>query len=213
MRKVSFFIAVLSFLWAGPLAAETIRVRPDLIVELNLPSARWTISRQAPDFLLEETAEHLEHELAGQGKQLDPGKLRAAAVNRLAANEIFVFNPDSGAVLTLDFSPLREGEDPPGRKTVAASARYAGDSLASEEGITEVDAETGKTSVEGAEHAYRVAARYRHHGQPTEFVGIVGFVRPYWFFFYYTDPLKDRRDAGEMNTILASTVLKAGTAE
>lgn len=209
MRKAACFLAALSFIWVCPLAAETIRIGPDLVLELRLPGERWTFSRQAPDFLLEETAEHLEHELAGQGKQVDPGKLKAAAAKRLAVNEVFVFNPDSGAVLTIDFSPLREGENPPGRKTVATSARYAGDSLASEEGIAEVERKTVKTRVEGAEHASRVEARYRHHGEPTEFVGIIGFVKPYWFFLYYTDPLKDPRDAGEMNTILESVVLKA----
>lgn len=207
MRKAAFFLTVISFLWTCPLAAETIRISPGLSVELSIPGERWTLALKAPDFLLEETAEHLEHELAAQGKHVDSAKLKAAAAKRLAANEVFIFNPASGAVMTLDFSPLREGEDPPGRKTVAASARYAGDSLASEEGVSEVDMKTVQKMVVGAEHAHGVEARYRHHGEPTLFVGIVGFVNPHWFFFYYTDPLKDPHDAEDMNTILESLIL------
>jgi hypothetical protein len=211
MRKTLFLLVALSLLWTSSLAAETIRIGPGMVMELTLPGARWTITPQAPHFLLEETAEHLEHELAGQGKQLDSAKLKAAAAKRLSVNEAFVYNSESGAVLTIDFSPLREGEDPPGRKTVAASARYAGESLAGEEGYGEVDWESGKTRVEGARHAYRVDARYRYHGEPAAFVGVIGFARPYWFFFYYTDPLKDPRDAVEMGTILESVVLRVET--
>lgn len=206
LKLFAVLLAVLLFT-CQPLSAETVRIQPDLTIELDLPGEEWKLSRQAPLFLEESTAEHLEHELEAAGKRVDSAKLQELAARRLSANEAFVYNPATGAVLTIDFSPLRDGESTPGRRALAASARYAAEGLADEEGFAEVTQQTAKIEVAGARYAYRIDARYRHHGEPTKFVGIVGFVSPYWFYLYYTDPLKDPRDAAAMDRVLKSLVV------
>lgn len=207
MRKVLYlslgFLLILPF----SLAAETLQLVPGLALQVELPSSRWVVSREAPELLVEETAEHLEHELLAQGKKLDAAALKAAAVKRLAANEAYIFNPASGAHLAIDFSPLREGEGAPGKKTIAASARLAGESLEGEEGASEVRQESRKSSVKGAEAAYRVDATFRQHGEPRKFIGIIGFRAPYWFYLYYTDPLREPADEREMELILKSLLV------
>ncbi|WP_155890685.1 hypothetical protein [Desulfuromonas sp. TF] len=210
MYRIALLVVVLLFAGASSLAAETLSIVPGIALEVNLPGQKWQMSRQAPEFLVRETAEHLEHELADKGKQVDAESLKAEAGKRLAANELFIFNPDSGAVLTIDFSPLKEKEKAPRDRTVASSARYAGESLSSEEGIEGVESKTDKVKVAGAGSAYRVNASYRQHGDPMKFTGIIGFAEPYWFFFYYTDPLRDPGDAEEMGRILDALVLKPG---
>jgi len=130
------------------------------------------------------------------------------ARRRLGANELFIFNPDSGAVLTIDFSPLRGGEKAPEDGTVASSARYAGESLESEEGVDGVETKTDKVHVPGADYAHQIQASYRQRGKPLKFTGIIGFVDPYWFYLYYKDPLRNTSDAEDMRRILDSIVLK-----
>lgn len=192
----------------SPAASETLRLAPDLSLEMALPAEGWVMSSEPPPFLLESTAEHLEHELAAAGKEVDDAKVRALAARRLAANEAYVYNPASGAVLTIDVSPLREGEAPPSRRAVATSARYAGEGLADEEGVADLDQRSARVEVAGAEHAYRIDARYRHHEQPTQFIGIVGFVSPYWLYLYYTDRLVEPGDAAAVDRALATLVLR-----
>lgn len=208
MIRIAFSMFVLLLAGAASLSAETIPVAPGVVLEVNLPGQKWEMSRQAPEFLVSETAEHLEHDLAAQGKQVDAGKLKAEAGKRLGANELFIFNPISGAVLTIDFSPLRENEKAPRDRNVAASARYAGESLSSEEGIEGVKSKTDRVQVTGAGSAYRVRASYRQHGEPKKFTGIIGFADPYWFFLYYADPLRDPGDGEEMERIMDSLALK-----
>ena len=209
MHRIALSVVVLLLLGVASLEAATLSLVPGVDLEVDLPGQKWQMSRQTPEFLILQTAEHLEHELADQGKQVDAEELKAAAAKRLAANELFIFNPDSGAVLTIDFSPLKENEKAPRDRTVAASARYAGDSLSSEEGLEGVESKTDKVKVAGAASAHRIKASYRQHGEPMKFTGIIGFIEPYWFFFYYTDPLRDPGDAEEMGRILDSLVLKS----
>jgi len=207
MRK-SFCLALLLLLaLPGILPAETLEIAPGLAMKVEVPGDRWSISNEAPSFLVEENVEHLEHELLAQGKKVDADALQAAARKRLAANEAFIVNLTSGACLTIDFSPLREGEAAPGKKTIATSARYAGEGLQDEEGVTEVQQKSGKTEIRGAEIAYRVEAEFRMHDEPRKFIGIVGFKSPYWFYLYYTDPLRDSTDMQDMERILESIEL------
>jgi hypothetical protein len=212
MRK-GFWLS-LAFLFVLPLSlpAETLQLVPGVVLKVELPSDRWSISREAPAFLVEEIAEHLEHELLAQGKKVDPAGLQAAAQKRLAANEAYIVNAASGAYLAIDFSPLREGEAAPGKKAIAASAKYAGEGLVDEEGATEVRQKSSKTKLGGAELAYRVDARFRMHDEPRNFIGIIGFRAPYWFYFYYTDPLRDARDIQEMEQILRTLILSSAGA-
>jgi hypothetical protein len=188
--------------------AETIDVGNGLSIQMDIPPGRWQVYRQPPAFLVAEIAEHLEHELAAQGKPAGAEAVRRAAEKRLAANEAFVCNPASGACLTIDFSPLRPDEDAPGGRAVALSARYAGEGLADEEGVTGLEQRNGKVSVPGAEAASRVDARYQLHGEPRQFIGIIGFLQPSWFFLYYSDPLRDAGDFPEMEKILKSAALQ-----
>lgn len=207
MRKVFWFSLVFLFSLPLSLPAETLQLVPGLALKVELPGDRWSISREAPSFLVEEIAEHLEHELVAQGKSLDPAALQAAARKRLAANEAYIVNPASGAYLAIDFSPLREGEKAPGNKAIAASAKYAGEGLVDEEGATEVRQKSSKAEVRGAEVAYRVDASFLLHDEPRKFVGIIGFRAPYWFYFYYTDPLRNDGDIQEMEQILRTLIL------
>jgi hypothetical protein len=209
MRKAFWLLLVFLFTFPLSLPAETLQLVPDLDLKVELPGDRWSISREAPAFLIEETAEHLEHELLAQGKKVDPAALQAAAKKRLAANEAYIVNTASRAYLTIDFSPLREGETAPGKKAIAASAKYAGEGLVDEEGATEVRQKSSKTEIRGAEAAYRVDASFRMHDEPRKFIGIIGFRAPYWFYLYYTDPLRDAADILEMEQILQTIVLSA----
>lgn len=209
MRKAFWLSLVFLFTLPLSLPAETLQLVPGVVLKVELPSDRWSISREAPPFLVEEIAEHLEHELLAQGKKVDPAALQEAAQKRLAANEAYIVNAASGAYLAIDFSALREGEAAPGKKAIAASAKYAGEGLVDEEGATEVRQKSSKTELRGAEFAYRVDASFRMHDEPRKFIGIVGFRAPYWFYLYYTDPLRDGGDIREMEQILQTLALSA----
>ena len=134
-------------------------------------------------------------------------QIREATEKRLNINELFIFNPASHARLVVDFSALREGESPPSQKTIATSAEYAGQGLINEEGVTNVRYKTSKFRLSGAARACRLDAEFNHHNEPFKLVGIVGFVQPYWFYFYYTDPLKDPADLGSMEKLMDSFIL------
>lgn len=213
MSKICWLLLSALLMFPMTLSAETLRIGADLTVDFTLPGDRWVMTREAPAFLLEETVEHLEHELAAQGKHPDSDALKRAAEKRLAANEAYLCNPASHACMVIDFSPLREGEEAPGKRAIAASARYAGEGLEDEEGLSEVRQKNGSTRVKGADAAYRIDATFRSHGEPRRFLGIVGFRAPYWFYFYYTDPLKDLNDYGEMEAILGTFTLSGGVKE
>jgi hypothetical protein len=208
MKRHPWFPLLVLLLVPAPVPAESLSIGPDLVLEFTAPSARWVLTREAPAFLLEETAEHLGHELAEQGRTPDAGAVRQAAVKRLAANEGYLCNPASGACLVIDFSPLRQDETPPSRKAVATSARYAAEGLAEEEGVTELRQSSGKARLAGADSASRIDASFHQHGEPRRFLGIVGFRDPYWFYLYYTDTLKNADDYGEMEGVLQTLVLR-----
>ncbi|BCR04823.1 hypothetical protein DESUT3_18920 [Desulfuromonas versatilis] len=195
---------------APPRVDRTVDVGSGLKLGLALPSERWVVQSTVPDFLVEERAEHLEHELAEKGKQVSREDLLNLSRKRLSANELFVFNPQTRAVLEVDFSPLDKGESAPSRGTVANSARFAGESLSQEEGVTQASADVAKTRVYGAMAAYRLDAAYQHHGHSTRFVGVVGFADPCWFYLYYTDPLADAADLQEMDSLLRNLLVEGG---
>lgn len=212
MRKSFWLIPLLLLLLPAALWAETYRIAPGLTVEIALPSERWTVSQSPPSQSIAELAEHLKHDLEAQGKEATEEQLREVARKRLAANELFVFNSATGAHLDVDFSPLREGESPPSQKSVETSARYAGEGLGNEEGVSGVIYRVKKTEVSGAEAASRFDAEYSHHGEKRVLVGIVGFVQPYWFYLYYTDLLQDPQDRVEMEKILETLKIRISPA-
>ncbi len=217
LRRLAL-MSLLLFILGGcattpPQVNRTVQLNPDLSLGFALPSDRWVVEQAVPEFLVEERAEHLEHELEAQGKKISRDELLQLARKRLAANELFIYNPQTKAVLEVDFSPLEKGESAPSKGTVANSARFAGDSLSQEEGVTDAVTSTEKAKVYGAMAAYRLAASYKLHDQDTQFVGVVGFAEPYWFYLYYTDPLKDARDLQEMDIILRNLLLKSAGAK
>ena len=191
---------------AAPSSAEELTLPDGLTLTFTLPDG-WAYSRQAPQFYVEETVEHVTHELADQGKKVESDRLRDAVTRRLATNEGFVYHPESHSMLLIDFSPLREGEAEPSRDTVAQSARYAAGELRQEEGAADVAAGSDRTNFSGMPYAYRVDATYTMHGEPRRFIGIVGFRSPYWIYLYYTDTLTNSSDREAMEELLRTARL------
>ncbi len=206
MKKI-LIVCVLLFL---PLSAwgVTIQVHPGLSVEVSLPGERWQISRQAPEFLVRELAEHATDGMRAKARKAGIDDPQEMARRMLSANEFYVFNPETRACLLVDFSPLKAGEEPPSNRVVKKSVQFAGESLSGEEGYSNVQTRTGKTAIRGAETAHRLDARFVKHGEEVRFVGIVGFAEPCWFFLYFTDPLEDERDWTEMAGILETLRVK-----
>ena len=190
-----------------PGVTRTVQINSDLTVGLAIPGQRWELARQIPEFLVEDQAEHLARELGGQGRNVSREELVALARKRLGTNELFLFNPATKAHLEVDFSPLFAQETAPSEEAVALSVRYAAESLSREEGVSDVRTRSKKVLVHGALAAYRLDAEFLMHGSRTRFVGVVGFYSPYWFYFYFTDPMKDPEDYEEMGNILKSLAI------
>lgn len=189
------------------LRADTIAIDRNLSLRLEPPGGDWTLTKEAPSFLLEETVEHLRHELAGKNKAVPEEKILEAARRRLQANEAYLCQSVSGACLVIDFSPLRPGETPPSARSVKQSAKYAAEGLEEEEGISGVKHNVRKIVFPGAASAYRIDASYRQHGTPSTFKGIVGFAGSHWFYLYYTDRHRNLSDAPAMDAVLQSAAL------
>lgn len=194
----------------NPWPDTLLEVAPGLTLAIRIPPGKWRVAAQAPGFLVEEMAGHVAHDLEEQGKAVDAAAIEAAVGQRLAANEQFVFNPVSGAHMEIDFSPLTAGETAPSRRIVADSARYAAESLISEEGVGAVDYQIRRARVPGADHAYSLAANYRKHESPTRFYGLIGFAGGGWFYLYFTDPGKDETDYPESQCMFRSARLLRG---
>lgn len=196
---------------AAPKAPDALlAVSPGLSVGIDLPDDKWKVSSGAPDFLIDEMAEHVAHDLEAQGKFVDQVTIEDAVAKRLAANEHFVFNPVSGAHMEIDFSPLDSDGEAPSRESVANSARYAADSLGSEEGVAGLTYEVEKVRIYGADYAYSLQASFTKHDVPTRFYGLIGFADSSWFFIYYTDAGRDPEDYPQAMQILRSVQVVYG---
>ncbi len=204
MIRSTLWLTLLLVLVPGFLQAQTFQLAPGFTLDVSVPEGRWRISQTPPELLVEETAEHLEHEMAEKGQQVDPERLRDHARERLGANELFIFNPESGSNLMVDVSALGEGEAAPSKRAIQTSARYAGESLSSEEGVSNVTSEVNRVRLEGVRAAFRLDASYLQHEEPRTFVGIIGFADPYWVFIYYTDHRTDSADLPEAEEIFRS---------
>ena len=201
------FFLLLTACTVPPRPVNKVLVTPEYYLGMNLSDERWVISKKTPEFLMEEMAEHLAHDLKSSHPNITRAQIQETAEKRLHANELFIFNPRSHARLVIDFSALRKGESPPSKKTIATSADYAGQGLSNEEGITNVVHQTSKSRIPGATRAYRLDAEFKLHHEPFKLVGLIGFAQPYWFYFYYTDPLKDSADLVSMEKLINSFVL------
>lgn len=193
-----------------PPSAQRLQIQPDLKLGLPKLGPNWVVSQEVPEALVAETAEHLQHELEAQCKQVPAVKLLEQTRKRLAASELFIYNPRTGATMTVDFSPLKANESNPGRRTIAQSAEYAAQGLEEEEGLSNVTHSTTQTSMLGLQYAYRIDANFQKHGAATRFLGVVGFTAPYWCYFYYTDPLQDPQDFSEISSLLQAMVVYSG---
>ena len=184
-------------------SAERLQITENTALSFAIPQG-WEWAKEPPAALLEEMAEHIEHEAKGKGYSPTQEQLLDAAKKRLKANEVLLYNPQSTAFMTLDLSHLKKGEKAPGKKTIKLSAKYAGQSLEQEEGVSQLTGNSKEVSINGAWYAYRYDADYLHHEEKMNFSGVIGFASPNWFFFYYTDYLKDPADKQKAEDIFKS---------
>jgi len=201
--KRSIILLISAFFFCSVASAEEIEISPTTSLQFSVPTG-WLLADKPPMNLLEEMAEHISHEAAAKGHSPSKDQLLSAARKRLAENEVILYNPKTISHLTLDFSPLRQGERAPSEKSIKLSAKYAGESLEQEEGVSQHSGKTYETSVDGAWYAYRYDASYLHHDEKMAFSGVIGFKEPYWFFFYYTDYMQDPADRERLEQVLKS---------
>lgn len=189
-----------------PAFADTIDVGGGLVLDIAV-QPDWTIPQEPPAALVEEIAEHIGHEAEEQGASPTRAQLLQVARQRLAANEAIIYH-ESGAHLDIDFSPLDAGEKPPAKKTLRNSAKYAAQSLQSEEGVSDVVWEVQPFEVKGARDAFLLSADYQQHAEPVRFLGVIGSAGNQWFFLYYTDRGKSAGTFEAMQEMLASVEIR-----
>ena len=178
-----------------PLAAETLRTPGDSYLHWTLPVG-WEVRSVPPAPLVEELTTQLREEARHQGRNPTEETLKQAALRRLKMNELLLFHPASGAWLSCDFSPLKSNEGSPDADLLALSARYALESLTSEEGVTVISSRQTALNLPGAPGTRRLQAEYVKHGIRTRFDGLVGYRRGEWFFIYLTS-YPDKADLAE----------------
>ncbi len=188
--------------------AASYEVRPGIEVSIATLPSSWQVSKTPPAFLVRERAAHLHEPQLAAARKAGFDTPEEAARQMLQVNELFIFNPQSGGHLEVDFSPLKAGEEAPTAGTLKASARYAAEGLETEEGIEAVRAKVGKTDITGADAAFRVDAEFRSHGEPTRFVGIITFASNHWIYLYYTGPQSAAEDLTAVNRIMESLSIR-----
>lgn len=208
MKRFIFVLFVLVFF---PLSgySQSYQVMPDLTFEFELPSSHWQTAETAPRFLIEERAKHIHDNMMKRFKQRGIESKEEAAEIQLKANELFIFNQKIGSYLEIDFSPLKKDDKAPSKRSIALSAKYTGEELEHEEGLSQVKQTSRKVQIEGSKYAYRVDAEFVKHGEGKRFIGLIGFVDKYWFYLYYTAPADSTQDTSEMEELLNSIIIKA----
>lgn len=181
--------------------AAAFQLKPDLKVVLPEVATPWSVSTEPPAELVDHLTEHVLEDAQAQGKTPTPEQARDVALKRARSNQLFVTNVESGAHLLISFSPLEQGETPPSAKTVALSAKYAADGVA-DEGWTEIKTEQAAITIKGAQQAQWFTIDYRHGGERSQFLGIVGFAQPYWFWLYGNDHLKNPADRAVLEQLM-----------
>lgn len=146
----------------------------------------WQRAIEPPPALVENLERQFVRDALRDGKSPTRQQLHQAALERLAANELLLYHPQSGAWIGFDFSPLRDDERQPDAAAVELSARYALDSLRSEAEIEQLQGEVQPLPLPGAPATHYLHARYRQHGVVTGFDGLVGALPGEWFFIYAT---------------------------
>ena len=206
MKNRWFSCLLLALLLAVPnlAAAAGYEVQPGIEISFAPLPTPWQVSKEPPDFLVKESAAHINPAQLAAARKAGIDNPEETARQMLKANELFLFNPQSGAHLKIDFSPLREGEAPPSARALQSSARYAAEGLQDEEGIEAVNSKVGKTRITGADAAYRVDADFLMHGKATRFIGVITFARNHWIYLYYTGPQPGPEDLMVVNQIFKS---------
>ena len=204
MRWIKGLLIILLLSGANFALAASYEVRPGVEVNFSPPPSHWQISKEPPDFLIEEHTGHLGPEQLDAARQAGLNTAEDAVRRMLSGNDLYLYNPQNGAHLIIDFSPLREGEVAPRARTLKTSARYAAEGLGDEEGFEAVNSRVGKTRIAGARHAYRIDADFLKHGEPTSFIGIVTFALDHWVYLYYTGPQSAVVDSKVINEVLGS---------
>ncbi|MFK5927077.1 MAG: hypothetical protein QM483_10645 [Desulfuromusa sp.] len=224
MRAV-YIILLFGFLLSGctvvePVSHATAVITPipenATLVQLNensrvyIPavSDRWTISKMAPAFLIEERVHLRGNDLAKQGGNINKKDLLELVTRQLQNEELFIYNDQSHAYLTIDLVKLKKGGKAPNAKIIRQSAIYGLQSLESEEGVTDVDSSVNNILLAGVDLATMYSAHYRQRDSPVEFRGIIGFQNGYWLFLYYTDLLRDSKDLPQIEQLLQSWVFE-----
>lgn len=206
MYKTSLALGVLLCLLTTPAHAVDIKVTADLVFEIELADG-WSLHLQdPPEPLVKEIASHVAHEPAAA--KATPEQIEAVARKRLAANEAIIYHAASGAHLDIDFSALDPGQSAPSSRTLKNSARYAAESLEGEDDVAAVVWDVKPFEIKGAKDAFLLVADYRQHEQPMKFLGVIGYVEGYWFFLYYTDPVKEPEPLNEMEEMLRNAVVR-----
>ena len=212
MKNRWFSCLLLVLLLAVPnlAAAAGYEVQPGIEISFTPLPPPWQVSKEPPDSLVKESAVHINPGQLAAARKAGIDSPEEAARQMLKANELFVFNPQSGAHLKIDFSPLRDGEVPPSAGALQSSARYAAEGLRDEEGIEDAKSKVGKTRITGAKAAYRVDADFLMHGVATRFIGVITFARNHWVYLYYTGPHPGPEDLAVVSRIFESFSIAPG---
>lgn len=200
------WLMLVTLLLAVPASALAVsfEVRPGIEISFVAPPAPWQVSQEPPEFLVKEHSAHINPNQLAAAQKAGIDSPEGAARQMLKANELFIFNPQSGAHLEVDFSPLREGESPPSAGALKNSARYAAEGLEDEKGIEAASSRVGKTKVNGVNAAYRIDAEFLKHGIATQFIGVIGFAQNHWVYLYFTGPQSGADDLAAVNQVLDS---------
>jgi hypothetical protein len=208
-----FFTVVLLLTISGcspipkPTPTHRLQIDSRLQLAMAIPSPGWQFSTEAPAFIAKKMVDHLRQEVVAVAPHVNDKQLLLLAKKRLAVNEAYVFNENSGACLMIDFSSRRQGRTAPTRAELKASAHGALLALANEEGVTDLKSRISTSAIAGSSRGCRVEATYFLNGQPQLFIGIIGFKDPYRFYLYYNDLLRNPRDRVEIEQFLNSLQL------
>jgi hypothetical protein len=186
---------------------KSYQVAPGLQLAVELPHQEWQVSKTAPDFLVDQRAMHIHDDMMKRFEKKGIKTKKAAAEFQLKANELFIYYPQTKAYLEVDFSELRKDEKAPSKRSIALSAKYTGEELEHEEGLSQVRQKSSKSHIDGAKHTYRVDAQYLKHGEAKRFVGLIGFANRHWFYLYFTIPEGVSQVLPEVEEILRSITI------
>ena len=206
-RQIVGLLLVLLW-WPLLAAAATYEVQPGMRIVLPELPASWQVSREASPAMVEHLTEHVREEAAEKGKALTDAQALELARKRLESEELFLFNPHSGAHVQISFTALEKDEQPPSRKSVALSAKYAASGVG-DEGWQVTGERHREVAIAGAQTAQRFEIDFTHDDEAGHFVGVVGFAHPYWFWIYATDHGKDPTDQGVIDSLMTQVRLHA----